>query len=410
MRKPLIQLKNIHKSFGDNRVLKGVDLDIYPGEVTAIIGKSGVGKSVLLKLIIGLLQPDAGSILFNGRPLADLSRAEKHDFKQKFSYMFQGTALFDSLTVYENIALPLSERGKMPKAEIARQVRRKMEQLDLHQIEDIYPSQLSGGMKKRVALARALVTDPEIVLFDEPTTGLDPIRKNAVHSMISDYQKRFGFTGVVVSHEIPDIFYISQRVAMLHEGRIMVEGNPDTIMRSEDPVIQQFIYGLETRHDDLTGLLPQPQGEKKFWEHMARLQHHRINFSLILFTVENIDEINEKIGHVAGQMVIRNLAMQVQQFLSITDTCSRFGMNKILVVLSDSNKERAQMFCSQLDQEIKPGQMLGDQDKRPDFCVSVSVGFVEVQEDSHLKDLLIGVEENQKRFYEFRVCTMSEET
>jgi len=408
MENPLIRFENVFKSFGENRVLRGVDLDIYRGRVTTIIGKSGVGKSVMLKLIIGLLQPDSGTILFDGRPLTDFSKAEKKALKQKLSYMFQGTALFDSMTVFENIALPLTERRGFTPEEIRKRVREKMQQLDLHSIEDQYPSQLSGGMKKRVALARALVTDPEIVLFDEPTTGLDPIRKNAVHSMISNYQKRYGFTAVIVSHEIPDVFYISQWVAMLEEGRILVQGKPDDILESRNPAVQEFINGLETRHDDLTGLMPQPQGTKKFWEHMAHLRDHQINFALVLLTVENIDEINDTIGHVAGQTVLRNLAMQVQRFLSIMDTCSRLGLNKILVSLSDGNRKRAEDFCGQLSRELEPGKMLAGYPDA-DFCVSISAGFVEVQENSRLEELLAGAEQNQKTFFEFRVCTMAEE-
>lgn len=245
MTEPLIQFNQVFKSFGDNAVLKGVDLSIYRGEVTAIIGKSGIGKSVLLKHIIGLLEPDRGEILFEGQDLTAMDAAKRKAVKMKFSYMFQGTALFDSMTVYENVALPLKEKGRMPFREITRRVREKLTQLDLAGIEDKYPSQLSGGMKKRVAMARALVTDPEIVLFDEPTTGLDPIRKNAAHAMISEYQKAFGFTGVMVSHEIPDVFYISQRIAMLDRGRIVFQGRPEAIQSSEEPVIRQFIRGQD---------------------------------------------------------------------------------------------------------------------------------------------------------------------
>ncbi|MGD8365719.1 MAG: ATP-binding cassette domain-containing protein, partial [Desulfobacterales bacterium] len=229
MDQPLIQFKDVHKHFGDKRVLDGIDLSVYAGQITSIIGKSGVGKSVLLKHMIGLIQQDSGDILFNGKPLIVLRKKEREALKMKFSYMFQGTALFDSMTVFENISLPLKEKSSLRREEIGRRVHQKMEQLDLNAIDDEYPSQLSGGMKKRVALARALVTNPEVVLFDEPTTGLDPIRKSVVHGMIADYQKRFGFTGVIVSHEIPDIFYISQRIAMLEDGRILFEGTPEEI-------------------------------------------------------------------------------------------------------------------------------------------------------------------------------------
>ena len=292
MKEALVQLKNVTKRFGDQYVLKDANLSIYRGEVTTIIGKSGVGKSVLLKHIIGLLEPDSGEILFRGRSISDMSRVERKALKKKFSYMFQSNALFDSMTIFENIALPLKEGSRMSDARIKSLVLDKMKQLDLEGIEGKYPSQLSGGMRKRVALARALVTDPEIVLFDEPTTGLDPIRKNAVHSMISEYQRKFRFTAMVVSHEIPDVFYISQRVAMLQDGKIYFEGTPEEIRQCDDPVVQQFIRGLESRHDTLTGMAPQPEGEKRFNEEMARLQRHGITFSIIIFTVTNLDEIN----------------------------------------------------------------------------------------------------------------------
>lgn len=245
MDQPLIQLIGVNKKFGSNTVLHDANLSIYKGEVTTIIGKSGVGKSVLLKLIIGLMDPDSGRILFNGTSLAEISKTEKKGFKKKISYMFQGSALFDFMTVFENVALPLMETTSLKSDEIETCVHNMLSQLDLHNIDERYPSQLSGGMKKRVAMARALVIDPEIVLFDEPTTGLDPIRKNAVHDMISNYQKKFKFTGVVVSHEIPDIFYISQRVAMLDRGRFIIEGKPEEIRAASNPVVQNFIKGID---------------------------------------------------------------------------------------------------------------------------------------------------------------------
>lgn len=242
---PLIQLENVTKYFGENRVLDGVNLDIYRGEITTVIGKSGEGKSVLLKHIIGLMKPDSGTIYFDGKTMLTRNRKEQRAFRDKFSYMFQDSALFDSMTVYDNIALPLREGTKQSSRQIREKVETRMDQLDISGIGGKFPGQLSGGMKKRVALARALVTDPEIVLFDEPTTGLDPIRKQSVHKMISGYQKRFGFTGVVVSHEIPDVFTISQRVAMLSEGKIIYAGDPQGIETSDDPLIQAFLHPEE---------------------------------------------------------------------------------------------------------------------------------------------------------------------
>jgi phospholipid/cholesterol/gamma-HCH transport system ATP-binding protein len=402
MNKPLIQLENVFKSFGENRVLRGANLSIYRGEILTIIGKSGGGKSVLLKHIIGLIEPDSGRILFEGRPIAEMKKAEKKALKKKFSYMFQGTALFDSMTVFDNIALPLKETTSLSEAKISKRVLEKMKQLDLHDIDDKYPSQLSGGMKKRVALARALVTEPEIVLFDEPTTGLDPIRKNAVQTMISEYQSKFGFTGVVVSHEIPDIFYISQRIAMLDEGRIIFEGSPREIQQVSDTLVRQFIQGLERRHDDFAGISFQAQGEKRFEQEMDRLRRYKIPFSIILLAVDNLDEINEKWGHVKGQAVLKNFVIQVQRHLRITDTCFWYGLNKIMLLLPNTNLDQARIVCTKLAREMNGDEILGI-NPPPGFCFSVSAGFVEAKKDSRLENLVARAESSQRKFCEFCV-------
>ena len=243
---PLIQLCNVSKTFDKNTVLNNINLSIFKGEITTIIGKSGEGKSVLLKHIIGLLKPDSGTILFTGKAFSAHNSVEQLSLKKKFSYMFQDSALFDSMTVYDNIALPLQEASQLTKTEIQQRVKIRMTQLDIIGTEQQYPGQLSGGMRKRVALARALVTDPEIILFDEPTTGLDPIRKKAVHQMIANYQRKLGFTGVIVSHEIPEIFSISQRVALLNKGDIIFQGTPEQLNTDDNPVISAFIHGHES--------------------------------------------------------------------------------------------------------------------------------------------------------------------
>jgi len=403
MELPLIQLVDVHKTFGDNKVLNGANLSIFEGQVTTIIGKSGGGKSVLLKHIIGLMEPDSGKILFRGRSLSEMQKAEKKTFKRKFSYVFQGTALFDSITVFENIALPLKEKTSFKKAKIAGRVREKMDQLDLQGIDHKYPSQLSGGMKKRVALARALVTDPEIVLFDEPTTGLDPIRKNTVHKMISDYQKQFGFTGVVVSHEIPDIFYISQRVAMLEEGRILFEGSPEEIQQTSNSVVQDFIHGLERGHEKISGIESHYQGEKRIKEEMARLQRYHTAFSLIIYTVENLNEINEKLGPMAGLTVITNLANELQILTPLTDTCYRFGLNKIILLLPNTTKEQAHTLCEKLSEQVKGRDIFGLM-PHPGFCFFISASYTEGRKDLSYEEMLLQTHSMQNMFYEFKVC------
>lgn len=403
MPQPLIQIQDVHKAFGDNNVLNGVNLSIYRGEITAIIGKSGEGKSVLLKHIIGLIEQDRGTISFEGIPISGMKKAERKALKQKFSYMFQETALFDSMTVFENIALPLKEKTRLPKSRIRERVKDKMLQLDLENIDDVYPSQLSGGMKKRVALARALVTEPEIILFDEPTTGLDPIRKNAVHNMISDYQKRFGFTGIIVSHEIPGIFYISQRVAMIDEGRIIFEGTPEEIQRSEDPTIQQFILGMEGRHDDLTGLPPQPQGERRFKEEMARMRDDQRSFTIVILTIENLDAVKKMAGYEAQQDAFKRFAKRVQRHLRITDVCSRLGMNKIMLILPRTSQEQAREICRAMAEKINSdGQM--EIQAYPGFCFAVSAGLAEAALDTPITQLVATAESAKNIFYEFKVC------
>jgi phospholipid/cholesterol/gamma-HCH transport system ATP-binding protein len=403
MQQPLIQFRQVYKQFGNNQVLNGVDLDIFGGEITTVIGKSGGGKSVLLKHIIGLIEPDSGAILFKGKTIAEMAKAERRALKKKFSYMFQSTALFDSMTVFENIALPLQEKMALPAPEIHQRVHAKMQQLDLKAIDTKYPSQLSGGMKKRVALARALITEPEIVLFDEPTTGLDPIRKNAVHNMISEYQRHFGFTGVVVSHEIPDIFFISQRIAMLNEGRILFAGSPEEIQRASDPVVQQFIHGLEGGRDQLTGLVSRSAGEQRFKEEMARLLDHEMAFSLVVFTIENLEEINSKLGYMEAQNVLKHFVAQVENRLQVTDFCTRSGLNKIMVVLSNTRVDQARAFCDQLARELKSSDILKIQ-PYPGFCFTVNTGFAEGQRNVELTELLARAESKQNRLERFNVC------
>lgn len=239
----MITLRNVHKSFGSQKVLSGLDLDIPDGKITAIIGPSGEGKSVLLKHLIGLLQPDSGAVEVDGESIVDLRRSELNRIREKFGMLFQNVALFDSMSVFENVAFPLEEKTSLSKEEIRIRVLSALEDVGLKNIENKYPDELSGGMKKRVGLARAVVLNPKIILFDEPTTGLDPIIKRAIHQLIKDTHAKFGFTAVIVTHEIPDIFDVAQNVAMLFRGKILQHGTPDEIINSTDPAIRQFISG-----------------------------------------------------------------------------------------------------------------------------------------------------------------------
>lgn len=239
----MITLRNIHKSFGAQKVLDGLDIDIPDGKITAIIGPSGEGKSVLLKHLIGLLEPDSGSVEVDGENIVALRRSELNRIREKFGMLFQNVALFDSMTVFENVAFPLEEKTSLSKEEIRGKVLSALEDVGLKNIEKKYPDELSGGMKKRVGLARAVVLNPKIILFDEPTTGLDPIIKRAIHQLIKDTHAKFGFTAVIVSHEIPEIFDVAQNVAMLFRGKILEHGTSEDIQKSDHPAIRQFISG-----------------------------------------------------------------------------------------------------------------------------------------------------------------------
>lgn len=239
----MISLRNVHKSFGSQKVLDDLCLDIPEGKITAIIGPSGEGKSVLLKHLIGLLQPDSGQVDVDGESIIGLRRSQLNRIREKFGMLFQNVALFDSMTCFENVAFPLQEKTKLSKDEIRRRVLSALEDVGLKNIESKFPDELSGGMKKRVGLARAVVLNPKIILFDEPTTGLDPIIKRAIHQLIKDTHEKFGFTAVIVSHEIPDIFDVAQNVAMLYRGKILQHGSPSEIKNSNHPAVRQFISG-----------------------------------------------------------------------------------------------------------------------------------------------------------------------
>ena len=239
----MIRIDNLWKSFGRQEVLRGASFEVKPGEFMALIGGSGCGKSLLLKLLVSLLKPDRGGIWVGGKDVAALSRRELEALRSRIGFVFQGGALFDSMTVYNNVAFPLRENTSFGEKDIYRKVMAQLELVGLRDAARKYPAQLSGGMLKRVALARALVREPEIVLFDEPTTGLDPVVSRTILDLFGSVHQRRKLTGILVSHEIPRIFEIVQKVAMLHEGRVIADEPPSRLCALPDPVVQQFVNG-----------------------------------------------------------------------------------------------------------------------------------------------------------------------
>lgn len=242
---PLLAARGLRKAFSGKAVLEGVDLAVPRGTLVCVLGKSGTGKSVLLKCIAGVIRPDGGEICFDGRVLPAGRSPEREAFRQRCSYLFQSNALFDSLSALENVMLPLEQKTTMRRREITASARQVLRALELDEFRDRFPSQLSGGMQKRLALARALVTRPELVLFDEPTAGLDPLRRNAVFSMITRYQVELGFTAVVVTHDLDEALVAADRVALLDEGRMRFEGTPAEFRASSDNSVRAFRDSVE---------------------------------------------------------------------------------------------------------------------------------------------------------------------
>ena len=239
----MIKIRDLKKRLGTKQVLDGVNLEIVQGETMLVMGRSGTGKSVLLKHIIGLMTPDSGSIEVDGVDLVGMREKELNAVRKRFGMLFQSAALFDSLTVGENIALPLREHTAMSEAEVQARVAERLEWVGLSGVENMKPASLSGGMKKRVGLARAIAMDPQFVLYDEPTTGLDPIMADVIDQLIRSMQKRMGVTSVVVTHDMASAFKVADRMALLNDGRVVFLGTPDEVRTTKDPLVRQFVEG-----------------------------------------------------------------------------------------------------------------------------------------------------------------------
>jgi phospholipid/cholesterol/gamma-HCH transport system ATP-binding protein len=334
MATPLIEFKDVSKRFGKKAVLAHINLQIFEGEVTTIIGLSGSGKTVLLKHIIGMIKPDEGTILFRGKPLAEIRRRDL-----PMSYMFQGNALFDSMNVYDNIALPLRETTNLSNPEIKSRVMTRIEQTELTDAIYKYPSEISGGMQKRVALARALVTDPQIVLFDEPTTGQDPIRKNAILGMIAQYQREVGFTAILVSHEIPDVYFISNRILALYEGSIIFQGTPEAFEDFDHPFKREVIHSLEGLEKELTGLHSKRQFKLRYRDQLSV----GATYAVAVFSLEELDAVATRLGHEAAQEAIRSLGVYLDKhFGPVGGFSTRHSLNEYVTFLPSTDLAEAE--------------------------------------------------------------------
>ena len=242
---PMIELKNVSMSFQERRILDAVSMQVQPGEILVIIGPSGAGKSTLLRLMIGLLKPDSGQIWVDGREISHLDEDELNKIRRNMGMVFQYSALFDSMTVGENVAFGIRQHTKMPEDQILRVIRRTLRMVGLMGRENAMPSELSGGMKKRVSLARAIALNPKIVLYDEPTSGLDPVMSATINRLIMSTRRILGVTAVVVTHDMESAFTIADRIAMMYDEKIIAIGTPDEFRQSANPVVQQFVTGVK---------------------------------------------------------------------------------------------------------------------------------------------------------------------
>ncbi len=340
---PLIEFRDVTKRFGDRTVLDQVSLKIYENQISTIMGKSGAGKSVLLKHIIGLLAPDAGSILFMGKPISKMRKREWERYRSQVSYLFQNNALFDSLTVFDNVALPLRQTTAMSPKDIEKKVMARIEQTELTEAASKYPSELSGGMQKRAALARALVTDPKIVLFDEPTTGQDPIRKNVILGTIAHYRKKFGFTAVLVSHDIPDVYFISDRIILLWEGKVAFQGPYEESTKVNHPMAEEFLKSLEGFQDELTGVLSKQMFRARYAMTLNERQTER-TVTAVLFSVR-FDLLVEALGHLAAAEVLRALGKYINtNFTALGGFSVRTHTGEILAILPHTDFQEGQQL------------------------------------------------------------------
>ena len=375
---PLIQVRALSKSFGSKQVLHSIDLDIEKGTTVAIIGKSGTGKSVFLKCLAGLLTPEKGEVYFRDE-LVNQNPKTFQLFRARMSYMFQDNALFDSMSVLDNICLPLLETRRIKRSEVQEQAYRLLETLDIVEIADKFPSQVSGGMQRRVALARALITEPEIILFDDPTTGLDPIRRNGVFSLISETQKKIGFTALMVSHDIPEVFYISDQVVLIDEGQVALSESSYHIELSQNPTLRSFIDSHNRLENALTGLLDTIQFERHFRNRLISRPAQ-----ILLLTISNFERIASELGHIAAQHIFQHIADSLTECLNDWEYATRCGQNQIAALTFRATKTEIDSLTQALRVAVKKiPEMQDEPSQKPCVSFDISMGIESIENEPY---------------------------
>jgi phospholipid/cholesterol/gamma-HCH transport system ATP-binding protein len=344
---------DVTKSFDGQTILDRVNFKIFEGEVSTLIGLSGSGKSVTLKHIVGLLKPDSGQVIYRGKPIDRMSKKEWNATLARISYMFQNNALFDSMTVFDNIALPLRRTTSLKSKEITEKVMARIEQTELTDVARKYPAEISGGMQKRTALARALVTDPQIVLFDEPTTGQDPIRRNAILGMVAQYQKKFGFTALLISHDIPDVFFISNRILALYDKKIVFQGSPENFETFHHPFMNEILHSLEKFQEELTGLYSKRQFKIRYQTDLVKRDADS-TYVVALFKLADMDTIADHLGHHTAQLIIRAMGEFINKHFSRVGAFStRQTIDEFASLLPFSDREEATRIMNNFTRDLQ---------------------------------------------------------
>ncbi|MEJ2039179.1 MAG: ATP-binding cassette domain-containing protein [Desulfosarcinaceae bacterium] len=410
MEQPLIEVRDLSKSFDGRTVLEGVNLKLHKGEVISIIGKSGVGKSVLLKHIIGLLDPDSGQVLFNGQPIDQMNAKQKGDYLGRISYMFQNNALFNALTVRENVAMPLRYKRGIKRKEIDEKVMQRLDQMELREAAEKYPGEISGGMQKRVAMARALISEPDIVLFDEPTTGQDPIRKNAILSMISAYQQKYNFSAILISHDLPDVFFVSNTILALYDGRIIFDGPPEDFDSFDHPFRSEFIHSLEQLQKELGGFYSQRQFKVRYHTDLYQNPSDTA-YSVVIFNLEHFPAIAEKLGHQASQeLLMATGAFINKHFSTMGGFSTRSSMDQFITVLPFADMDEAWRLVKDFGQDLSTNGIASLQRvmPAPPECehpvdIILSAGVAQGKPQTDLESVIDSARVHQDSFMRFKV-------
>jgi phospholipid/cholesterol/gamma-HCH transport system ATP-binding protein len=406
---PLIEFRDVTKRFNGKVILDKVNLKIFENQVTTIIGKSGTGKSVLLKHIAGLLIPDEGEILLEGKSIAAMKKEGSWDrYRSHISYMFQGNALFDSMTVFDNVALPLRRTTNLKRKEISEKVMARLTQTELTEVTGKYPAELSGGMQKRVALARALVMDPKIVLFDEPTTGQDLVRRNVILSMISQYKRMIGFNAIMISHDIPDVLFISDRIILLWEGTVAFQGTYEETSNLDHPMIDEFLKSLEGFQDELTGLLPKQMFRSRYATTFGREQEYPAG-TAILFSVK-FDQLAESLGHYAAVEVVKTLGKFINQHLGAAGGFStRLRRGQILTIIPYLDASEGPALVEDFSTKLKNEALASMQSVTQAtigaencFEMHIMAGITSARSNDDIQEIMRNAEATQKTIAVYR--------